>query len=84
MNGRMKNRPLWIKLSWKYWHEKITEDVVESVALKVSGSAWPSRTDIEALQGWLLKFGDHSRSFFSMSDKQIHHGPPIGHLCPVT
>ena len=87
MNGRMKNIPLWIKLSCKYWQEKsarektlgvalevyeatlvffipvdIMEDVVKSVARKLSGSAGPSGTDSESLQGWPLKFGDHSRN----------------------
>ena len=41
----------------------ITEDVVESVARKVSGISGPSGTDSEALQGWLLKFGDHNIIF---------------------
>ena len=39
----------------------ITEDVVELVAQKLLGGAGPSGTDLEALQGWLLKFWDHSK-----------------------
>ena len=39
----------------------ITEDVVKSVAQNLSGTVGPSGTDLLALQGWLLKFGDHSR-----------------------
>ena len=39
----------------------ITEDVVELVVQKLSGSIGPSGTDLEDLQGWLLKFWDHSR-----------------------
>ena len=35
----------------------ITEEAVESVARKNSGSSVPGGTDSEALQGWLLKFG---------------------------
>ena len=35
----------------------ITEDVVELVAKKLSGSAGPGDTHLDALQGWLLKFG---------------------------
>ena len=35
----------------------ITEDVVESVAQKLSGSAGPSRTDIEAFIEELLVVG---------------------------
>ena len=37
---------------------EITEDVVKSVARKVLGSSGPVGTDLEAIQGWLLKFGD--------------------------
>ena len=37
-----------------------TGDLVESVAQKLSGSAGPGGTDLEDLQGWLLKFGDDS------------------------
>ena len=38
----------------------ITEEAVESVARKLSGSSVPGGTDSEALQGWLLKFGEYS------------------------
>ena len=41
----------------------ITEDVVDSIAQKILGSAGPGGTDSEALQGWLLKFGDHIKNF---------------------
>ena len=34
-----------------------TEEAVESVARKISGSSGPGGTDSEALQGWFLKFG---------------------------
>ena len=34
----------------------MTEDLVELVAWKFWGSAGPGGTDLEALQGWLLKF----------------------------
>ena len=39
----------------------ITEDVVKSAMRKLSGNAGPGGTDLEALQGWPLKFGDHSK-----------------------
>ena len=38
----------------------ITEESVELVARKLSGSFRPGGTDSEALQGWLLKFGEGS------------------------
>ena len=38
----------------------ITEEAVESAARKLSGSSGPGGTNLEALQGWLLKFGDDS------------------------
>ena len=38
----------------------ITEEAVESVARKISGSSGPGGTDSEALQGWLLKFREDS------------------------
>ena len=38
----------------------ITEETVESVARKLSGSSSPGCTNSEALQGWLLKFGEVS------------------------
>ena len=37
------------------------EEVVESVMQKHSGSVGPSGMDLEALQVWLLKLGDHSQ-----------------------
>ena len=36
----------------------IMEDLVESVAQKISGSFVPGGTGTEALQGWILKFGE--------------------------
>ena len=39
----------------------ITEDVVKLVTQKLLGSASPGDTDLEALQGWILKFGCHSK-----------------------
>ena len=36
----------------------IMEESVESVARKLSGSSGPGGTDSEALQGWLVKFGE--------------------------
>ena len=38
----------------------ITEEAIESVAQKLSGSSGPGGTDSEALQVWLLKFGEDS------------------------
>ena len=35
---------------------EIMEDVVGSVAQKLSRNLVPVNTDLEALQGWLLKF----------------------------
>ena len=49
-----KETPLFIPVD-------ITEEVVVSVAWKLSGSSSPGETDLEVLQGWILKFGDHSR-----------------------
>ena len=39
----------------------ITEEVVGLVARKRSGREGPNGTNSEALQGWLLKFGDHRK-----------------------
>ena len=36
----------------------ITEEAVESVACKLSGASGPGGTDSEALQGWIMKFGE--------------------------
>ena len=38
----------------------ITEKAVESVAQKLSGSSGPGGTDSEAIQGWIIKFGEDS------------------------
>ena len=40
------------------------EYVVQSFVQKLPGSAGTSGTDLEALQGWLLKFGDHSKKLW--------------------
>ena len=42
----------------------ITEDVVKLVKQKLSGSAGPGGTDLEALQEWLLKFEYHGNKRF--------------------
>ena len=39
----------------------ITEDVVKLVAQKISRRLLPNGMDSEALQGWLLKFGENSK-----------------------
>ena len=39
----------------------ITDDVVKSVARKLSGGLGPGVKDLEALQGWILKFGEYSK-----------------------
>ena len=39
----------------------MTEDVVELVAQKLMGVTGSSYTYLEALQGWLIKFGYHSK-----------------------
>ena len=39
----------------------ITEDEVKLVTWKLSGSLGSGGTESEALQGWLLKFGDNSK-----------------------
>ena len=38
----------------------ITEEAVESVAHKISGGSGPGGTDLEAQQGWILKFSEDS------------------------
>ena len=40
----------------------ITQDVVETVASKLSGAAGPGGTDGEELKSWLLWYGSHSQS----------------------
>ena len=58
----------------------ITEEVVNSVAQKVSGSTGPGGTDSEALQGWIINFVDHSRklsiSVESFVDWMANKNPP--------
>ena len=58
----------------------ITEDAVESIGRKLSGSAGPGGTYSEALQGWLLKFGDYSKknriSVESFVDWLVNQNPP--------
>ena len=39
----------------------ITEDAVKLVALKLSGDSGPGGMDSEALQVWLIKFGEDSK-----------------------
>ena len=65
----------------------IKEDVVESVARKLSGSAGSGGMESEALQRWLLKFVDDSKFFllvFNISWPGFpiisHPELPIGHL----
>ena len=69
---------------------EITEDVVDSVAQKLSRRAGSSGMDSEALQGWLLKFGDHSRKlcvnvkyFVNYLTEKTYYETPIGYLCLV-
>ena len=58
----------------------IKEEVVKSVARKPAGGAGPGGTDSEALQGWLLKFGYHSKTLFisveSFVDWLVNQNPP--------
>ena len=39
----------------------ITEEEVKSIAQKLLGKAGLGGTDLEALQGWLIKFRDNSK-----------------------
>ena len=39
----------------------ITEDVVKLVTWKILGIWGPGGTDLESLQGWVLKFGEDSK-----------------------
>ena len=58
----------------------ITEDSVKSVVRKLSESAGPAGTDLKYLQGWLLKFGYHSKklciSVESFVDWLENQSPP--------
>ena len=68
-----KKRPIFIPV-------KITEESVESVARKGSGSSVPGGTESEALQGWILKFGEDSTrlltSIETFFDWLANGGPP--------
>ena len=44
---------------------EIMEDLVESIAPKLLGILVPGGTDLEALQGWLLKFGEDRKKLFT-------------------
>ena len=59
----------WIKLIFLFVYSyiicicKIAEDVIETVMWKLLGSDGPGGMDLEALQGWLLNFKYHSKTF---------------------
>ena len=68
----------------------IMKDVVESVVWKRLKSAGTGGMESEALQVWLLKFGDNRKKFLLVLNLSwtgwpiiTHHGIPIKHLCPV-
>ena len=68
----------------------IPEEVVKSVAQKLSGSTGNGGMDSEALQGWLLTLEEHSRKVHVNVEYLLtgwpiktHHGPPTGNLCLV-
>ena len=44
----------------------IKEDVVRSIARKLSGILVPSGTELEAPQGWLLKSGEDIKNCISV------------------
>ena len=57
----------------------ITEETVKLVAGKLLGSSIPGGTDSEALQGWLLKFGESTRlrtSVDTFMDWLVNESPP--------
>ena len=43
-------------------------DVVKSVTKKLSGSSGPGGMDLEALQGWILKFWEDSKTLCTRID----------------
>ena len=64
------------------------DDMVKSVAQIFSGNSGPGGTDLEALQGWLLKFGEDRKNFapalqFLLIGWTIRACPgnPTLHLC---
>ena len=63
----------------------ITEEAVESVAQKLSGSSVPGGTDSEALQGWLLKFGEDSTRLHTIVETFVdwlsNGSPPWAAYC---
>ena len=65
----------------------ITENVFKFVAQKLLVSVVTGGMDSEALQGWVLKFGYHSKKrvlvwnlLWTVYPIGAHHGRPIGHL----
>ena len=56
--------------------------MLDSVAHKLSGIAGPGGIDLEYLQGWLLKFGDHIKklciSVEYFVDWLSNKSPPLG------
>ena len=51
-------RPIFIPMD-------ITEDMVATVTRKILGRSVPGGTDSEALQGWILKFGEDKSKYIS-------------------
>ena len=49
----------------------ITEEAVESVAHKLLGSSGPGGTELEALQGWFLKYGEDSTRIHTSMEKFV-------------
>ena len=66
----------------------IVEDVIKSVKQNIWGSLGPRGTDSEALQGWILKYGEDSKiirgsvgTFFDWISNKILSWLPIVNLC---
>ena len=65
----------------------ITEDAVKSVARKLWGGSGPGGTNLEALQEWVLKFGEDRKILSTIVETlssgysiRAHPGRPIIHL----
>ena len=52
--------------------EEITEDVVKLFTQKLLGGSGPRGTESEALQGWILKFGEDSKVLFTGAETFIN------------